>query len=664
MDKSRRELLRRSAIVGAGLGTISVLTACNSTGSTPFVNNPNNPGGSGTGTGGGTGGGTSTGGTGTPAPTPPTTPFKHSVASGDPLHDRVMLWTRITIDGQTAPVATQWEMATSQANLETGSLIASGTEDATSDHDFCVKVDVTSLSPNTTYYYRFKASVEGTEFTSFAGRTKTLPLPTSQPTQFRVAVASCSSFAHGFFNAYRAISKRQDLDLILHLGDYIYEYGDGEYGSNRGYDPAHEMFELDHYRRRHKHYKADVDLQAAHQQYAFINIWDDHESTNDSYKDGAENHTPGAEGEWQQRKAWSIQAYFEWLPIRPIDNNGNFPNDPYRSAGGGRTWRKFPVGQLADLIMFDTRLYDREVVGSENPGFTDAQVRNDDSGFRDLLGNQQETWIHNQIKDSTAQWKLLGQQIMVGQFRVFSPSFSAGPAEVNTILGATGGTSLPAERLYFNPDQWDGYPESRDRLFNVLYNNDVNDDADPTDVAHDNVVVLTGDIHTSWAIEINKDPDAKFNAIEAPDPNQAGTKKFPNVAVEFVTQSVTSPGLPLPEGFDEAFVGSVNDHMKYINLSKHGYTILDVTPERCQSDWYDVGDDASLTARNGGAEALLKTARVNAATASTDPYDKNILVLDEPATPARTNPPAFAMPVIDSAATDSSAAPTAEELNS
>lgn len=564
-DSSRRRFLKTAGAVGIGSGLVTSgmgLTGCSSP--HQFVEELFTP-------------------------IDPNSPFQHGVASGDPLSDRVVLWTRITDEaasenGTDVPVV--WRVA-ADPGMET--VILSGVENATAEHDYCVKVDpvLRTAAANAqaqTYYYQFIANGQF----SAIGRTRLLPGPDADVAHLRFAVFSCSSLAHGFFNTYAAALRHQDLDCVLHLGDYIYEYANGEYGDARDYEPPNEMFELEHYRMRHAQYKREPELRLLHQQNPFINTWDDHESTNDSWRDGAENHTEGAEGSWPQRKAWAIQAYHEWLPIRPSDDGTQvLDGDLYRSPDG-EIYRRFQFGNLADLIILDTRLEGRDEQVHEYPpgtpeiagfpAFTEADV--DDPG-REMISGPQQAWLDGLLLDDGTPWKLLGQQIMLGQLR-----FQAETAV------------LPAR--YLNPDQWDGYPLARQQIWDAIEASNANNDS--------NVVVLTGDIHTSWAIDITRSPDDEIS-----DPiTGTALADYESMAVEFVTPSVTSPGLEMINNpvIQEA-LNSQNPHMEYIELGTHGYTILDVQPGRVENQWWFTGNDASLTTRDGGAaETFARAHRV------------------------------------------------------
>ena len=401
-------------------------------------------------------------------------PFFHGVASGDPISDAVILWTRFTDDTlSNDSVEINWRIAT---DTSMSNVVNSGNGYAHLNNDWTFKVDASGLSPDTWYYYDF----ESLGYHSIRGRTKTAP--TGDNDSARFAVVSCSNYEHGYFNAYRYLRNRNDFDAVLHLGDYIYEYEAGGYSAgivDRENEPTNEIISLEDYRLRYSHYRLDDDLRALHQQYPFINVWDDHESANDSYVDGAQNHSPGTEGLWSDRKSNATQAYHEWLPIRsPV-------------PGDLQIYRKINYGDLMTLYMLDTRLQGRSEQGgsSSDPN-------------RTILGQTQFSWLTNELKSSTSKWNVLGQQVMIAPLEVF-------------------GAAL-------NDDQWDGYDYERNRLYDSIINNTVN-----------NIVVLTGDIHTSW---VNDIPLSNYDAS-----NCTGS-----IGVEYVVTSVTSPGL----GFLGGIAGS------------------------------------------------------------------------------------------------------------
>ncbi len=440
-------------------------------------------------------------------------PFYHGVASGDPLSDRVIIWTRLTPDtGWVGSADVLWRVAT-----DTGmtNIVQSGTYTTDQNKDYTVKIDVTGLQPNTFYFYEFTNHGNN----SVRGRTKTAPV--GGVDSLRFAVVSCANYEAGYFNVYKVIKERNDVDAIIHLGDYIYEYEHDGYAfnatANRFFEPANEITVLNDYRIRYSVYHLDQDLMRLHQQFPFFNVWDDHESANDSYKDGAENHTEGSEGTWVNRRKFSQQAFFEWIPIREQSAN----NDSI-------IYRVIPYGDLVDFIMLDTRIHGRdEQVAANSPAVNDTD--------RTILGADQFAWLKQNLSTSTRQWKVLGQQVMVAPLQIF-------------------GTPV-------NADQWDGYAADRLKLMNYVLDSNITD-----------VVALTGDIHTSWANDV---PTATYQSD--------GTG---SAFVEFVTTSVTSPGLSVP--VPVSFIMTNNIHIKYIDLTKKGFLILDINQARTQSDWFFV----------------------------------------------------------------------------
>jgi alkaline phosphatase D len=476
--------------------------------------------------------------------------FKHGVASGDPQQDRVILWTRVTPTGEPGSVLVSYVVATDPELLR---VVMRGSTTTNALKDYTVKVDPTGLSAGTTYFYRFSVGAVN----SAIGRTKTLP--SGDVSRLKIAVVSCSSLSHGLFNAYGRVAERADLDVVVHLGDYIYEYGTDQYGSARAYEPAGEIVTLSDYRQRHAQYKRDPDLMALHSQHAMINVWDDHETADNSYRDGANNHNAG-EGDWNTRVAAALQALYEWMPIRQtsVDLRKNF--------------RTFRIGNLVDLVMLETRLVARDLeippaaglpagVFAQQGAFTDPA--------RTLLGTEQETWFLNQLRTSTAKWRLVGQQVMFGQLKVVGAPNALGTS------------------LYLNPDQWDGYAPARARIHAALA-------GDGTHPAINNVVILTGDIHTSWAMDITPDPNnpTVYNPLTG----------VGSLAVEFVATSVTSPGLDQLQQVQDA-IRAQNPHIKYVDLAGKGYLLLDITPERVNGEFWYVDTIAKASASETFAKA-------------------------------------------------------------
>lgn len=503
---------------------------------------------------------------------PELAPFFHGVASGDPLADRVVLWTRVTPpaghDGRPVPV--RWVVARDPALRD---VVASGTEQARPERDFTVKVDPTGLAPRTTYFYGFRALGRA----SLTGRTRTAPTAGQAVDRLRFAVVSCSNVQAGFFNAYARIAERDDLDAVIHLGDYLYEYPDiaadpengygpgaGELSEPRPIEPPTEMVTLDDYRLRHGTYKLDPDLIRLHQRHPMIATWDDHESTNNSHRDGAGNHQPDAEGDWEVRKRASARAYDEWMPLRLDD-----PSEPLR------IYRTLSYGDLADIVVMDTRLEGRDPeVGTT--GATILSGSEIDDPDRQMISPAQRDQVHAAIRSSSARWKVVAQQVVMAQVNAGGlPSADAfaelaGQPDMPAFFVRDGGNAL-------NPDQWDGYTAERERFFANVRDHEV-----------DNLVVLTGDIHTSWAIELTEDP---YNPLIY-DPTGLNPAAMPNVGVEFVTPSITSAnfetlGRELATAAAEAAKAD-NPHVRYLDLVEHGYLVLDLDEEGAQADFYFV----------------------------------------------------------------------------
>ncbi|MFF8190276.1 alkaline phosphatase D family protein [Streptomyces bobili] len=472
--------------------------------------------------------------------------FLHGVASGDPLPDGVLLWTRVTPTADAIPgsgrgpdTEVEWIVARDKA-LTT--IVAKGSVTATAAADHTVKADVRGLAPATDYWFRFSAG--GTD--SPVARTRTAPAAEASVAGLRFGVASCANWEAGYFSSYRHLAARGDLDAWLHLGDYIYEYGTGEYGTRdtvvRQHAPTHEILTLADYRTRHGKYKTDPDLQALHAKAPVIAIWDDHEIANDAWSGGAENHTEGAEGTWAARQAAAKQAYFEWMPVRP--------------ALAGTTYRRLRFGKLADLSLLDLRSFRSQQVSVGNGDVDDPD--------RTLTGRAQLDWLKAGLKSSDTTWRLVGNSVMISPFAIGSLSATL-LKPLAKLLG------LPQEGLALNTDQWDGYTDDRREILAHLRANAIR-----------NTVFLTGDIHMAWANDV---------------PVDAGTYPLSaSAATEFVVTSVTSDNLDdlvkVPEGTVSAIAAPVikaaNRHVHWVDTDRHGYGVLDITADRAQMDYYVV----------------------------------------------------------------------------
>ncbi|MFH7808103.1 alkaline phosphatase D family protein [Acinetobacter sp. BSP-153] len=526
---------------------------------------------------------TACGGDGSDSDTQPTTQaqFLHGVASGDPLQTQVIIWTRLTPSDTSARLEVQWEVA---KDTDFKQIVATGKVLTTATQDFTVKVDATGLVAGQSYFYRFKYASNY----SMIGQTKTLA-DEVQAVQF--AVCSCSNYPAGYFHIYKEMSK-QDVDVVIHLGDYIYEYGMGGYATEEAVamgraladDNNLEIIHLDDYRKRYALYRLDLDLQAAHQRHPFIVVWDDHELANDTWKDGAENHQSDTEGDFAERKFAALAAYFEWMPIRPLSEKDHL-----------NIYRQFNFGNLVQLNMLDTRILARSkqldyadyltASGLDAVRFTtDMQDPN-----RTLLGLNQRAWLTQQLASSKATWQVLGQQVLMSKMLV--------PAEMLQVLSAISSgavtpevlvqvnqlikelveiklrylnndPSLTVEQLSriktvvpYNLDAWDGYAVERETLYGTLQ------------YLNKKVVVLAGDTHNAWASDLH-DLTGQF------------------VGVELATSSVSSPGmekyLSIPmqqlKEFEFAFTTLI-DELNYCNLNQRGYLKVSFTAEQVQADW-------------------------------------------------------------------------------
>ena len=506
--------------------------------------------------------------------------FDYGVASGDPLSDRVILWTHAKYQNLTDPVTLSWQVA---SDLEFTKIIASGSVQASSDTGYTCKVDATGLLPNQTYYYRFKAG----QYSSPIGKTKTLP--TGAVSDVKLAVLSCSNFPAGYFNVYSEVA-RSDADVAIHLGDYIYEYAATGYASEKAASlgrtsvPANEILTLSDYRLRHAQYKSDADSKQLHASKPMIAVWDDHEFANDAYKDGAENHTPATEGSFVTRKAAAMQAYHEWMPIRT-------------GSDKSKIYRSFNFGNLLSLHMLDTRSLGRDqqvdITDLVNPAKQASAVATLSSPTRQLMGAEQVQWLQTQMASSTATWQVLGQQVLMARMefpvtilQALNPSdtspqaLAAGQAAITEYLTAKGkqaqGYPLSAAelallnqpKLGYNLDAWDGYPAAREILLSTAAQ------------LKKRLVVLAGDTHNAWHNDLTL---------------MSGVK----VGEEFATSSVSSPGLEAylalpPAQVKGIFEGVVKD-LKWMDPSRRGYLKLTVSTNQVQGEWLFIDTITSKT---------------------------------------------------------------------
>jgi len=500
--------------------------------------------------------------------------FLHGVGSFDPIATAVIIWTRFTPTseevGDIIPI--DWEVAT-DSNFN--HVVKQGMQYASMENDFTIVQDVTGLAPHGKYYYRFMQKERDT--VSIIGETITLPEPGAAVNSLKLAICSCSNYPAGLFNVYDAMAN-SDADILLHLGDYIYEYEVGGYGTNentsslgREHDPTTEILTLEDYRLRYRQYRTDEGLQLAHQKKPFIVVWDDHEITNDAYNEGAENHDP-SEGDYQERLQRAIQVHSEYLPVR-TDTQGVI-------------YRNFEYGNLVNLVMLDTRIIGREKQ-MDFANYFDAQGNFDTDAFtvdlldpnRSLMGQEQLAWTAGVTGASNATWQVLGQQVLMG--KMFVPAdlltliaaLAAGDTSPETIAAfnavtaelvalktraLAGDPTLTEEELArlanvvpYNLDAWDGYFAEREQLFGILNGK--------------NTVVLAGDTHNGWNNELI---DVNGNKI----------------GEEFACPSVSSPGFEVLFGgdpvaisdFEQAFTLLI-DGLSYFDASQRGYVLVEFT---------------------------------------------------------------------------------------
>jgi alkaline phosphatase D len=395
----------------------------------------------------------------------PTYPFKLGVASGDPLSDGVVLWTRLApnplVNGggmSHQPVKVFWEISEDESFRN---IIKQGTEIAEPSYAHSVHAEVEGLAPDTWYYYRFKAEGQ----ISPTGRTKTAPALGADLEQLNFAFLSCQNYTAGYYTAYEHLIK-EDLDVVLFLGDYIYE-DKGAVVSGRRHIPFKNIFSLEEYRIRYGQYKSNLALQAAHAAFPWIVTPDDHEVENDWGGDDKSFNTEN----FLARRAAALQAYYEHMPLRKSSR----PENIYMSL-----YRKYPYGNLAEFNVLDTRQYrSGPACGGGNQSLCEERM----NPFRTMLGDEQEKWLFNNLKSSKARWNIIAQQVMVAQR-----------------------DRAEGEAVRLHMDKWDGYVATRNKLFNCIKEKGIN-----------NLVILTGDQHSNWVNDLKEDfnnPNSKILATE------------------------------------------------------------------------------------------------------------------------------------------------------
>ncbi|HDM8042271.1 TPA: alkaline phosphatase D family protein [Vibrio campbellii] len=493
--------------------------------------------------------------------------FEHGVASGDPTQTQVIIWTRVTTEASYVDVS--WQVS---ATEDFSSIEQSGTFVTDTSRDFTVKVDVQNLNPNTQYYYRFMVG----EASSIVGITQTLP--EGSVDKASMAVVSCANYPAGYFNVYKEIleqHQKASFDVVLHLGDYIYEYGAGGYASEDaaalGREPSKgtECITLDDYRKRYAQYRQDEDLQALHAALPMIAIWDDHELANDAWKEGAENHH-NSEGSFNDRRAAAAAAWTEWLPVRE------------NTFSSMLIYRQFAFGDLINLMMLDTRLVGRDqpldyfsldAPTMEAIGGLVAQSR---STERELLGTEQLAWLMNAFNQE-AKWNVLGQQVlmsrmelpssvMLAMFQLFTATdeqkMDALLVVNNAIASYLADPSSDTVKLPYNLDAWDGFYVERERVYEIAK------------ASSGNFVCLAGDTHNAWTSELK---DVSNNPV----------------GVEFATSSVSSPGLeeylalePVAIAQMEFTLPNLVSELQWTDIKQRGFMRVTFTPEKAESTWY------------------------------------------------------------------------------
>ncbi|HHC6524326.1 TPA: alkaline phosphatase [Vibrio parahaemolyticus] len=494
--------------------------------------------------------------------------FEHGVASGDPTQTQVIIWTRVTTAASYVDVS--WQVA---SDMEFSNVVQSGVFTTDTGRDFTVKVDVQNLNANSQYYYRFMVG----EMMSEVGQTKTLPEDGVEKAS--MAVVSCANYPAGYFHVYREILNQHEqspFDVVLHLGDYIYEYGAGGYASEdaaaSGREPSKgtECITLDDYRKRYAQYRQDADLQALHAKLPMIAVWDDHELANDTWKNGAENHQDD-EGRFIDRRAAAAAAWTEWLPVR----ENTFSNM--------LIYRQFSFGNLVNLMMLDTRLVGRDkpldyfslsAPTMEAIGGLVAQSRSAD---RELLGTEQLAWLMKEFNTHDAKWNVLGQQVLMSRMELPSSVMTAmfqlftsteekkteALLAVNTaITGYLADPSADPISLPYNLDAWDGYYVEREKVYQLAK------------ASSGNFVCLAGDTHNAWASELK---DVSNNPI----------------GVEFATSSVSSPGLEEYLALDPVAIAQMEytlphlvSELQWADIKQRGFMRVTFTADAAQSTWY------------------------------------------------------------------------------
>ncbi|MCI4592691.1 alkaline phosphatase D family protein [Sphingobium sp. BYY-5] len=476
--------------------------------------------------------------------------FTHNVASGEPGADSMLLWTRYVSAVGEESVRLDAEVA---IDPDFAKVVSGGSVRTGAYRDWTVKITVDGLTPGTVYWYRFVAPDGGK---SPVGRTKTLPV--GDVSRFGLGVFSCSNLPYGWFNAYGHAAARHDLDLWLHVGDYIYEYGTASVRPEQAvagrlpFLPDHEILAIADYRLRYATYRADPDLQRLHQIAPMVALWDDHESANDSWEGGAANHQSDKEGDWNIRRAAAMQVYREWMPVS---------DEP---------WKAYAIGTLATLYRTESRLLARtrpaDINAAVNAPDVDAALKNFREGvWQDssatMLGTTQESWLAHAFKANarTTAWQMVGMGTIIG--RTVMPAnvvdWLRPDANPRLVQRYRNSVRMADSGLPMWMDRWDGYPAARSRLLKAAQ------------VADADLVMLAGDSHNAWA----------YALVE--DGKPAG--------VEFAGQAVTSGGIEGdlsgdPRRIAQGFMAA-NPELKWADTSQRGYMMIDIRHQRVTGEW-------------------------------------------------------------------------------
>jgi len=487
--------------------------------------------------------------------------FAHGVASGDPQATSVVLWTRVTTDA--GDLAGTFQLARDDAFTE---MVLEGAAVATADADHTVKLIPTGLTPGTTYYYRFV--FDGAM--SPVGRTRTLPV--GELKKLGIALVSCSNYPFGHFNAYDAIAKDPAIDVVLHTGDYIYEYGAKGWGAETGasigrvHVPANEIVSLADYRARHAQYKTDAGARAMHAAHPFVACWDDHESANNPWVGGAQNHQPDTEGAWDDRRTAAIRAYYEWMPIR----------EPAPGFTRAEFWRTYAFGDLATLVTLESRHtargkqvdyaeYYATITSTESRDAFMYDVMDDPD--RKMISPKMEAALTKGLTASVANaqpWRLIGNASPIARMRVPDVvALGIDPAKAPKGEAPGDGPNMLWKakwNLPFYTDTWDGYPAAREAFYALS-----------RDAGAEDLLFLTGDSHSFWA-------------------NQVADDEGRPMGIELGTAGVSSPGDFVDTGWDAESALKLDrvfeqalDEVRWTDNMHQGYVRVVLTPEKADA---------------------------------------------------------------------------------